>query len=113
MNQEAPMTVRIGARLHQQFNEIAEAQRRPAAQILQELMESYVEHVRGKTDSERRIDPREVERRRADFDAALASITLEGFGVPEDYRAEAGRFIRGEIEFDALTAKMHELALGH
>ncbi len=110
MSKEASMTIRVEPELREDFNEAAEAERRPAAQVLRELMRSYVSHVRGKTDSAQRIDAGEHDRRRSDFDAAVASVALEGFTVPASYKTEAERFIRGEIGFDALTAKVHELA---
>jgi hypothetical protein len=37
-------------------------------------------------------------------------VTLEGFSVPASYRAEAERFMRGEIEFDELTENMLSIA---
>jgi len=48
--------------------------------------------------------------RRRHFDAAISSVALEGLTVPDSYKSEAERFIRGEIDFDMLTSKVHELA---
>lgn len=110
MSKESSMTFRVEPQLRQQFNAAAEADHRPAAQLLREFMRSYVDRVQHKTDSAREIDTRESDGRRADFEAAVASVALEGFSVPADYKAEAERFIRGEIGFDALTAAVHDMA---
>lgn len=106
MSKEASMTFRVESQLRKQFNAAAEAEHRPAAQILRDFMRSYVEHVHGKAVSAHRIDPIESERRRADFDAAVGSVGLEGFSVPASYKTEAERFMRGEIEFSELTESM-------
>jgi len=44
------------------------------------------------------------------FDAAISSVALEELTVPDSYKSEAQRFIRGEIAFDTLTSSVHELA---
>ncbi|QXC52411.1 antitoxin VbhA family protein (plasmid) [Agrobacterium salinitolerans] len=52
----------------------------------------------------------EQQRRQCDFDAAIASVRLEGLEVPQEYVREAARFIAGEIEFAELTAAVHRIA---
>ena len=52
----------------------------------------------------------EQDSRRRNVDAAISSVALEGLTVPDSYKGEAERFIRGEIDFETLTKKVHELA---
>jgi predicted DNA-binding protein len=104
------MTIQVESELQERFNEAAEAERRPAAQVIRELMRNYVQHVREHACDGDAVDARERERRQEGFDAAVASVTLEGLPVPAAYKSEAARFIRGEIDFAALTEKVHELA---
>jgi len=110
MSKEASMTFRVEPELREDFNEAAEADRRPAAQVLRELMRSYVLHVRQRGDASELIEPRVRDTRRSHFDAAIASVALEGFSVPSSYKSEAERFIRGDIDFDSLTSKVNDLA---
>ncbi|MFT4248063.1 MAG: antitoxin VbhA family protein [Pseudomonas sp.] len=100
------MTIRIEPQLWQSFNEATELERRPAAQVMRELMYDYVERVTGG----RKIDVRASNARRADIEAGIASVTLEGFAVPDTYKAEAERFIRGETTFEKLGEKVEQLA---
>ncbi|MGN7964219.1 antitoxin VbhA family protein [Brucella sp. 22210] len=109
MSKEASMTIRIESQLRQSFNEATELERRPAAQVMRELMYDYVERVRSKAAGVRRIDAHESAARRADIEAGIASVSLEGFAVPDAYRAEADRFIRGELTFEKLGEEVEQL----
>lgn len=51
-------------------------------------------------------------RRKEALSYARASVALEGFDVPDEYETEAQKFVRGEIDFDALTVKVHEIGQG-
>ena len=51
MNKEAVMTFQVEAQLQADFHSAAEMDRRPAAQVLRELMNSYVQQVRNRTTS--------------------------------------------------------------
>jgi len=91
MTKEAIMTVRLEADLHADF------------------MRAHVQQANA-TEALLRLDGTERRQREEAVNYARASVQLEGFDVPEAYSKEAERFIRGEIDFSALTAKAHELA---
>lgn len=110
MSKETSMTIRVEPDLRERFAQATKANRRPAAQVIRDFMYKYVELADREADSVQRVSAAEQERRRSDFDAAVASVALEGLTVPAAYREEADRFIRGEIEFDELTTKVHEMA---
>jgi len=107
MNKEVTMTIRLESDLRARFMQVAELEHRPAAQLLRDLMRGYVEQFRARKP---RISMAERNRREEAFRYAQASVELEGFDVPDAYRKEAERFMRGEIDFSALTAKTHEIA---
>lgn len=56
------------------------------------------------------ISDAERRRREEAVNYGIASGALEGFSVPDAYKTEAERFIRGEIEFPALLAAVDEIA---
>lgn len=108
MSKEVTMTIRVEPELRSRFSRAAEAEHRPAAQVLRDLMRDYVERREPRaqpliSDAERRLREEAVH-------YGIASVALEGFSVPDAYKTEADRYIRGEIDFPALTDKMHEIA---
>jgi len=109
MAKEAIMTVRLEADLHAAFMRAAARAHRPAAQIVRDFMREHVQRENA-TESLSRLDETERRQREEAVNYARASVQLEGFEVPEAYSKEAERFIRGEMDFSALTAKVHELA---
>lgn len=106
MAKEVQMTFRVEPELRDAFAEATALVDRPAAQVLRELMRGYVAHSREPVT----IDAAEGRLRAAAISAGIASVALEGFTVPTAYRDEADRFVRGEIDFSALTATVDELA---
>jgi len=117
----ATMTVRLDADLYASFMRTAARAQRPAAQIVRELMREHIRRAKvaevvpqDSPDTFPETSPALTETRRRQREEAVkharASVQLEGFDVPEAYRAEAERFIRGEVDFAALTAKADELA---
>jgi len=107
MSKETTMTIRLEPELRAQFTRVAESEHRPAAQLLRDLMRGYVEQFRA---HKPRISAAERKRREEAFNYARASVGLEGFDVPDAYSKEAERFIRGEMDFSALTATVHKIA---
>lgn len=104
---DVQMTFRVEPELRASFTEAAEAEHRPAAQVLREFMREYVAHVRQARASHSTLSAAEQNRRRKAFNSALASVGLEGFEVTEAYKVQAERFIKGEIEFSELTRIVH------
>ncbi|WP_164461446.1 antitoxin VbhA family protein [Alcaligenes faecalis] len=49
-------------------------------------------------------------KRREAAEAALASVELEGFGIPEGMQAEGEKYIAGEISFDELMSRLYKQA---
>lgn len=110
MTKEVTMTIRLEPDLRTNFSEAAEMEHRPAAQVLRDFMRDYIEKVRARrTSANPPISAVERLRREEAMNYARASVALEGFGVPDEYEAEAQKFVRGEIDFDALTVKVHEI----
>jgi len=107
MRKDVTMTIRLEPELHSQFMQAAEHEHRPAAQLLRDLMRGYVEQFRARKP---RISAAERKRREEALHYARASVGLEEFDVPDAYRTEAERFIRGEMDFSSLTDKVHEIA---
>ena len=107
MSEEATMTFRVEHDLRDSFNEAAERNHIPAAQVLRAFMRDYVRQARNLAPA---ISPAERKRREEAINYAKASVKLEGLSVPDAYSKEAERFIRGEIDFPSLTAKVHEIA---
>ena len=107
MNKEATMSFRVAHDLRDSFNEATERNHIPAAQVLRAFMRDYVRQARNLTPA---ISPAERKRREDAMNYAKASVNLEGFSVPDACSKEAERFIRGEIDFPSLTAKVHEIA---
>jgi hypothetical protein len=56
------------------------------------------------------ITPAERQRREDAINYARASVALEGFVVPEAYRRATEAFIRGDIDFETLGEKAHDIA---
>jgi predicted DNA-binding protein len=110
MLKEVSMSFRVDTALRDQFGAAAEAERRPASQVLRELMHKYVEDAERVHGSMATRHAWQQNRRRADFANAQASIELEGYEVPEAMEAVAEQFMRQEIGIDALLAKADELA---
>ena len=107
MSKEATMTFRVEHDLRDSFNEATERNHIPAAQVLRAFMRDYVRQARNLAPA---VSPVERKRRQEAINYAKASVKLEGLSVPEAYSKEAERFIRGEIDFPSLTAKVHEIA---
>jgi len=89
------------------FQRAAECEHKPPAQVLRELMQHYVQQVHGATPA---ISPDERKQREAAVRYARASVGLEGFDVPDAYQQELERFVQGDIDFPALTAKTQAIA---
>ncbi|MCF3643341.1 antitoxin VbhA family protein [Rhizobium sp. TRM95111] len=109
MSKEVSMTIRVEPQLRIRFNEAAERQHRPAAQLIREFMHRYVEHVH-KTDSAHSIGAAESERRRQAVINARASVGLEGFKITDDDEEQALRFITGEIDLADFVKVSNEQA---
>lgn len=107
MNKKVTMTFRVEHDLRDRFNEATERNHIPAAQVLRAFMLDYVQQARNLAPA---ISPVERKRREEAINYAKASVKLEGLSVPDAYSKEAERFIRGEIDFPSLTAKVHEIA---
>ena len=107
MSKEVTMTIRVEPSLRSRFSEAATSQHRPAAQVLRDLMREYVERT---APVQPPIGSAERRLREEAVHYGIASVALEGFSVPDAYRNEADRFIRGEIDFDGLMAKVDEIA---
>ncbi len=95
MSKGTTMTIRIEPDLRTSFARAAEAAHRPAAQVLRDLMRGYVEHAQSKAFA---IDAQERQRREEAVRFAHASVGLEGYVVSEADKAQAARFINGEID---------------
>ena len=108
MNKKATMSFRVEHDLRDSFNEATERNHIPAAQVLRAFMRDYVQQARNLAPPA--ISPVERKRREEAINYAKASVKLEGLSVPDAYSNEAERFIRGEIDFPSLTAKVHEIA---
>ena len=100
MTKEATMTFQVEAELQANFYSAAEADHRPAVQVLRELMSNYVQQVRNRTAY---ISPEERERREEAFKYARASVGLEGFKLSEAAEQHALRYINGEISIEELV----------
>ena len=107
MSKKATMTFRVEHDLRDSFNEATERNHIPAAQVLRAFMRDYVQQARNLAPV---INSAERKRREEAVNYAKASVKLEGLSVPDGYSKEAERFIRGEIDFLSLTAKVHEIA---
>ena len=107
MNKEATMTFRVEHDLRDSFNEATERNHIPAAQVLRAFMRDYVRQARNLAPV---ISSAERKRREEAINYAKASVKLQGLSVTDAYSKEAERFIRGEIDFPSLTAKVHEIA---
>lgn len=92
------MTIRLEPELRARFVAAAKSQRRPAAQVLRELMRDYVDRSQVE-----KISADERHRREEALKFAIANVGLEGFEVSQGYREQAERYVNGEIEFAELT----------
>lgn len=98
---EDQMTFRVESELRTSFTEAAELEHRPAAQVLRELMRSYIkqtrEHMTGAAANDL-ISVAERQRRSDAVNFARASVGLEGFKPSIAAQAEARRFVNGATE---------------
>ncbi len=96
---EVNLTIRIEPDLRAAFTQAAEAEHRPASQVLRELMRGYISHVKARASSSRpSISAEERAKREKAVKNAQASVALEGFMLTEGAKAHAARFINGEID---------------
>ncbi|SNR84348.1 hypothetical protein SAMN05192560_1359 [Methylobacillus rhizosphaerae] len=111
MSKEATMTIRVDTDLRSSFVAATKRNDRPASQVLRDFMRSYVELTTATASSQQaQAAPQVISQRRQASEAAIASVQLEGFDVPADTLAESERFIKGDIEFSELIARLYEQA---
>ena len=94
------MTFRVEPELRAAFTKAADAQHRPAAQVLRELMRSFVAEAqtREAQATAARLSVADRQRREGAVAFARASVGLEGFMPSAEDEALARSFIDGEIE---------------
>ena len=105
MSKEVQMTFRIEPALRAEFTTAAFEEHRPAAQVLRELMRSYVIQSRERSISPTNdsISPAERRRREDAASFALANVRLEGFQPSQQTLEQTRRFINGEILLSELV----------
>jgi predicted DNA-binding protein len=105
MSKKVQITFCISLELRARFRNVTGAQDRPAAQVLRDFMHAYVrehEHVLA-NDS---LSPAERRRRENAANFARSSVVLEGLVPSKEAEANAGRFIRGEIQLAESVSSM-------
>jgi len=107
MTKEVQMTFRVEPQLRAAFTEAALRQDRPAAQVLRELMRTYINQARehGTHPANDAVSLTESRQRVQALDFARTSVGLEGF-KPHKADAELSRqYLAGEITIsDAIRA---------
>ncbi|MDR2000321.1 MAG: antitoxin VbhA family protein [Zoogloeaceae bacterium] len=94
------MTFRVERKLRDHFGLAVERNHRPAAQVLRELMRSYVDETQVKHGL---ISIEEQRARQAAVDFARGSVALEGYkSTPED-EEHCRRYVVGEIDLAAFV----------
>ncbi len=113
---EVRMTFRVEPELRTSFIKAAKLEHRPAAQILRELMRSYIEQTRERMTGAAANDLISVAERRRRSDAvdfARASVGLEGFKPSIAAEAEARRFVNGATELTDFVKVKADLEQTH
>jgi len=101
VSDEVQMTVRIAPELHADFTEAVTQDERPMTQMLQEIMQAYVEASRtrrAQVAGHGGASRAERVRREEAVAFARASVGLEGFTPSAQAALRARQFIDGEID---------------
>ena len=109
MTNKVSISFRVEPELRDRFNAAAKFDRRPASQVLRELMHGYIGDVERKHGSVANRSAWEDLKRRRRLANAKASIELAGFKIPDEMEAIADQFMRDEVSINAVLAKADEL----
>jgi len=96
MTKESTMTIRIEPELRDSFTAVAELVRRPAAQIMRDLMREFV------SKNCPALSPEEITNRKNAAQFARASMALEGFTWDADLTADFERYVNGHVSLETL-----------
>jgi hypothetical protein len=96
--------------LGDRFNAAARLERRPASQVLRDLMHAYIGEVERKHGPIGNRSAWANLKRGRRLANAQASIELEGHVIPDEMKAVIARFMRNEVTIDAVGGKADELA---
>ena len=109
MSKKVSINFRLEPELRDRFSAAAKLDRRPASQVLRELIHSYIGDVERKHGPVTKRSAWQTLARRKDLANAKASIELSGFKIPDEMEAIAEQFMRDEVSIDAVLAKADEL----
>ena len=110
MSKKVSINFRLEPELRDRFSAAAKLDRRPASQVLRELMHGYIGDVERKHGPVANRSAWQDLKRRRRLANAKASIELEGYKIPDEMEAIADQFMRDEVSIDAVLAKADELA---
>lgn len=110
MAKKVSINIRIESELRDRFNAAAKLERRPASQVLRDLMHGYIGEVERKHGPVANRSAWDEWERRNDLANAQASIELEGYVIPDEMQAVVEQFMRDEVSIDAVGEKADELA---
>lgn len=100
MSKEVQMTFRLEPELRAEFSNAAMLEDRPAAHVLREFMQTYVNQSRERDHGQTKkvISQAERRRREAAVNFARASVGLEGFKPSKAAENDARLVIKGDLQ---------------